>query len=438
MSMKLNVKEIAEITGGKAFGDSEAQIIGVSTDSRTISRDQLFVPIIAERDGHEFIKDAMGRGGSAHLFSHGYPSGNAVHVNDTLRALQDLAKFFRNRIPGDVIGVTGSVGKTTTKDILYSCLRYLDNVHVSKFSFNNEIGLPLTILSAGKSVKHLVLEMGARGPGQIAELSEIAKPNIGIVTRVSSAHTEYFKDEDEIADTKGALIEQLPSNGTAILNNDDLRVLSMAQRTNANVITFGFEGGAVQASNFTVNEDLSTSFRVSTPWGVTDTTLSIPGVHNAYNALASLSAGLSMGYNLEDLSSGLSSVVLSPMRMDSKYLRDGTLLLNDSYNANPTSMNAAIDTILTSPRSRKIAVVGTMAELGTITEEAHRSIGERLSANDIHWIAVSESRYGGEVVDTWKEALSSIVENAWRGEDTIILIKGSRIAGLDQLANAME
>jgi UDP-N-acetylmuramoyl-tripeptide--D-alanyl-D-alanine ligase len=145
-----------------------------------------------------------------------------------------------------------------------------------------------------------------------------------------------------------------------------------------------------------------------------------------------------MGYKLEDLSSGLSSVDLSPMRMDSKYLIDGTLLLNDSYNANPTSMNAAIDTILTSPRSRKIAVVGTMAELGIISEEAHRSIGERLSASDINWIAVAESRYGGEVVDTWKEALSSIAENAWRGEDTIILIKGSRIAGLDQLANAME
>ena len=438
MSMRLTVREIAEITGGEAFGNSEALIDGVSTDSRTHLSDQLFIPIIAERNGHEFIENALEKGASAHLFSQGRPYGNAIRVADTLQALQDLAKFHRKQISGDVIGITGSVGKTTTKDIIHSCLKHLDNIHVSKLSFNNEIGLPLTILSADNSVKHLVLEMGARGPGQIADLSEIAKPNIGIVTRVSSAHTEFFKSEDEIADTKGALIEQLPSNGLAILNKDDSRVLSMAVRTDANIITYGFQSGIVNASKIEVNKDLSTQFRISSPWGSTETKLSIPGVHNISNALAAVSAGLFMGYKLEDLSDALLSIDLSPMRMESKYLINGSLILNDSYNANPTSMNAAIDTILSSSRSTKVAVLGTMAELGSISEEAHKAIGERLLSNGINWIAVSEHRYGGDVVDSWKDALPFLNENSWAGEDTVILIKGSRVAELDQLANAMK
>ena len=435
--MELTVKEIGDITGGQPFGDLDAIIKGVSTDSRSINKKQLFVPIIAKRNGHDFVSDAMKNGASGYLFSQGDPQGNAIKVKDTLLALQDLAKFARKKIAGDVIGITGSVGKTTTKDILFSSLRNLTEVHVSKLSYNNELGLPLTILAAESSIKHLILEMGARGPGQIAQLAEIANPTIGIITRVASAHTEFFNDIDHIAETKGALIESLPSSGTAILNNDDPRVAEMANRTNAGVVTYGLENATVRATKISIQNDLTTNFQISTPWGTAKTRLSIPGVHNVTNALAAISAGLSMGFGLEDLCSSFADIDLSPMRMESKYLASGTLVINDSYNANPTSMNAAIDTLLSSTRTQKYAVVGTMAELGNITEEAHREIGSRLTDNGIQWISVAEPKYGGENVSSWEEALAFITDETSQNNDAIILIKGSRVAELDQLADAL-
>ena len=273
--MRLTVKEIARITNGSITGDPLIEVEGISTDSRTLLPRELFVPIIAERNGHEFISNAVAQGASAHLYSQGNPYGNAIKVNDTLTALHSLARFSRSKIPGDVVAITGSVGKTTTKDMLFSCIRELDNIHVSKLSYNNEIGLPLTILSADETTKHLVLEMGARGPGQIAELCNLATPNIGIVTRVNAAHTEFFQDEEEIAETKGALIESLPITGTAILNNDDDRVRKMASRTKANIITFGFKDAVIIATDVFIDENLNTRFRINSPWGTQEISLNV-------------------------------------------------------------------------------------------------------------------------------------------------------------------
>ena len=436
--MKLTIKEIGDITGGQAVGDPSALVTGVSIDSRSIDKNHLFVPIKAKRNGHDFVSDAIRNGATGHLFSEGKAQGNAVKVNDTLIALQDLAKFERKRITGDVIGITGSVGKTTTKDILFASLRNLTEVHVSKLSFNNELGLPLTILSAESSTKHLILEMGARGPGQIAELAKIATPTIGIVTRVASAHTEFFQDIDQIAETKGALVELLPSSGTAILNNDDPRVAEMSKRTNAEIVTYGLEDATVTARKISINNDLTTNFQITSPWGTASTRMNIPGVHNVTNALAAISAGLTMGFSLEDLCSSLADIHLSPMRMESKNLKSGALVINDSYNANPTSMNAAIDTLLSSPRKHKYAVVGTMAELGSASEEAHRQIGSRLTDDGIQWISVAEPKYGGEDVSSWQDALTFIAGEKSQNSDAIILIKGSRIAELDQLADALD
>ena len=436
--MRLTVKEIARITNGSITGDPLIEVEGISTDSRTLLPRELFVPIISKRNGHEFISNAVAQGASAHLYSQGNPYGNAIKVNDTLTALHSLARFSRSKIPGDVVAITGSVGKTTTKDMLFSCIRELDNIHVSKLSYNNEIGLPLTIISADETTKHLVLEMGARGPGQIAELCNLATPNIGIVTRVNAAHTEFFQDEEEIAETKGALIESLPITGTAILNNDDDRVRKMASRTKANIITFGFKDAVIIATDVFIDENLNTRFRINSPWGTQEISLNVPGVHNVSNAMAAIGGGLSMGYRLEDICDPLSRVKLSPMRMDSRYLIDGTLILNDSYNANPTSMNAAIDTIMTSNRPNKIAVVGTMAELGEISQEEHEAIGDRLTKSGISWVSVGEKKYGGASVETWRDALSFIRNQDLIGEDVVILIKGSRVAGLDQLADALK
>ena len=212
----------------------------------------------------------------------------------------------------------------------------------------------------------------------------------------------------------------------------------MASRTKANIITFGFKDAVIIATDVFIDENLNTRFRINSPWGTQEISLNVPGVHNVSNAMAAIGGGLSMGYRLEDICDPLSRVKLSPMRMDSRYLIDGTLILNDSYNANPTSMNAAIDTIMTSNRPNKIAVVGTMAELGEISQEEHEAIGDRLTKSGISWVSVGEKKYGGTSVETWRDALSFIRNLDLIGEDVVILIKGSRVAGLDQLADALK
>ena len=212
----------------------------------------------------------------------------------------------------------------------------------------------------------------------------------------------------------------------------------MSKRTNAEIVTYGLEDATVTARKISINNDLTINFEVTSPWGTATARMNIPGVHNVTNALAAISAGLSMGFSLEDLCSSLADIDLSPMRMESKNLKSGALVINDSYNANPTSMNAAIDTLLSSPRKHKYAVVGTMAELGSTSDEAHRQIGSRLTDHGIQWISVAEPKYGGEDVGSWEDALSFITGEKSQNSDAIILIKGSRIAELDQLADALD
>jgi len=435
--LKLTLQEIADACQGKIFGDESLSVDGVSIDTRTLQKGDLFVPLIAERDGHEYVREASQIGAKAHLFSHGSANGNAIHVEDTLKAFQDLAKYARTKIQGEVIGITGSVGKTTTKDILFAALSDHYPTKVSKFSHNNEIGVPLTLLSSDDSTKHVVLEMGARGPGQIRELCEIASPSIGLVTQVSAAHTEFFANEEEIALTKGELIESLPESGTAILNAEDERVLSMASRTNAEVVTFGFYDADVLAENILMDENICASFTLRTPWGIDAVKLNIPGVHNISNALAAVSAGLTIGLNQSSLVDSLSKIELSPMRMDLRRTNSGTLVINDSYNANPASMNAAIDTLISVDAKTRIAVLGLMAELGDRSAAEHRKIANRLEKSGTYVISVGVKEYGGVQVTTWEEALEKLHDSGLLGDNSVVLIKGSRVAGLDKVAEAL-
>lgn len=440
MSMKFTIREIADACKGKVFGDGSHSVNGVSIDTRTLQRGEIFIPLIAERDGHDYVREAFEQGAGAHLFSHGNAVGTAVQVENTLVALQDLAKHARGRIDGNVIGITGSVGKTTTKDIAYACLSGTYPTHVSKFSYNNEIGVPVTLLSCDDSIGPcvVVLEMGARGPGQIRELCEIASPDIGVVTQVSAAHTEFFESEAQIALTKGELIGSLPSHGTAILNADDPLVWEMRSRTQANVLAFSVDSfGDVVASDIVMGKNMCASFTLTTPWGSEVVDLNIPGVHNISNALAAVSVGLALGVEQSALVESLNQIELSPMRMDLRHLADGTLVINDSYNANPASMNAAIDTLLLSEAEIKIAVLGLMAELGDRSEAEHASIGNRLKTAGVHVISVGVEEYGGVHVSSWEEAGMKLDEGDLLGSNSVVLVKGSRVAGLENLANAL-
>jgi UDP-N-acetylmuramoyl-tripeptide--D-alanyl-D-alanine ligase len=430
--MRFLLSEIASATEGTLLG-ADLEVDGASIDSRAIETGALFVPIVADRDGHEFVDSAMANGAAAHLTTAASSPHPAVAVADTTAALQNMGRLARRRVAGSVIGVTGSVGKTTTKDLMRAALAQSTVVHASHQSFNNELGVPLTLVQAPDDVAVAVTEMGARGVGHIALLCGIAEPDIGVVLNVGGAHTELFGDLDGVARAKGELVEALPAGGTAILNRDDRRVRAMASRTAANVLQFG-EAADVAATEVRIDDNLCASFVLNTPWGSARCTLTMAGAHIVPNALAAAAAALSVGAPLEAVVQGLSGATGSPWRMEIHELKSGAVVINDAYNANALSMHAAIDGLVRRPASRRVAVVGVMAELGDRHDSDHREIGERLSAEGIEIIAVGTQDYGGTVVADIAEAEQHLGQLS---QGDVVLLKASRVAGLERLAERL-
>jgi UDP-N-acetylmuramoyl-tripeptide--D-alanyl-D-alanine ligase len=430
--MHLRTSELADAVGGRLEGP-DITVDGASHDSRAIGRGQLFVPIVAERDGHEFIGAAIANGAGAYLTSGRLEGGTAIVVEDTMHALQAAGRLARTRLPSPVFGVTGSVGKTSVKDLLASILSERLVTAASAQSFNNEMGVPLTLLNAPDATQAVVVEMGARGVGHIAELCAIAHPTVGIVTRVAPVHTEEFGTIDDVARAKGELVEALPPRGIAILNAADPRVLAMAARAQGTVITFG-EGGDVRAEDLTLDDELRPTFVLASPWERAKVTLRVRGRHQVENALAAAAAGLAEGIGTAAVVRGLERGSLSRWRMELVRAPSGALVLNDAYNANPTSVAAALDSLAALPARRRIAVLGVMAELGDRSTTDHAAIGERARDLDIRVIAVAAPDYRGEDVPTIDEALAALGDI---GDGDAVLVKGSRVAGLERLATAL-
>lgn len=429
--MIFSTNEVAEIVDGVVHGPV-CTIDGASIDSRSASHGALFVPIVAERDGHDFIEAAMANGAAAHLTVGPTTAASAVIVEDTAAALTDLGRASRQRLAGQVIGVTGSVGKTSVKDLLLAALGGVRRVHANPASFNNELGLPLTLVNAPADTEIAVLEMGARGIGHIAQLCEIGSPTIGIVTRVAGAHTELFGSLDGVAQGKGELIESLPADGTAVLNADDHRVLAMASRTKANVITYGAEGD-VQVSDVQLDGLMRPTFAVDTPWGSTTICLGLAGEHMAFNAAAAIAAGGAAGVGLADMKHGLEAATASAWRMEVGVTASGATVINDAYNANPASVRAALAAVLESAAARRTAVLGVMAELGTEHDEEHLAIAEEISAAGIRLIAIDAAAYGSKAEHVASIGEAHAALGGLDGDD-VVLVKGSRVAGLERLA----
>ena len=436
--MKLLASDLANAIGGRLVGP-DTEIDGATFDSRQVLRHQLFVPIVAERDGHDFMSDALKAGAAAYLTSR--PElieglgGTAIVVDDTARALIDAARWGRTQFPAStvVIGVTGSVGKTSTKDLIVAALSSAKRVVANVRSFNNEQGLPVTILNASLATEVLVLEMGMRGLGQIDDLCRIARPHIGIVTRVGEAHTELVGGIEGVAQAKGELIEALPPQGVAILNADDERVIAMRSRSVAPVLSFGESTSAdIRIANLHLDAHGCALFDISTPSGSATVNLSIPGRHMALNAAAAIAVGEALGVNLELMVESLRSASISDRRMQSKTTRNGALLLDDCYNANPTSMAAAIETLAQIPADRKVAVLGVMAEIEN-PEMAYADIARLARASNIDIIAVGTSGYGSTplTIDQVIEQLNHCDSSA------AILVKGSRVAALERVVDAV-
>jgi len=429
--VRFSISDIAAATGGTVHGP-ECSVDGASIDSRRVEPGALFVPIVAERDGHDFISGALEGGAAAYLTSGPTPSGSAVLVADTSAALTALGVAARQRLEGPVIGVTGSVGKTSVKDLLVAALGTTRQVHANPASFNNELGLPLTLVNAPDSTEITVLEMGARGIGHIAQLCGIGAPTIGIVTRVAGAHTELFGSLEAVAQGKGELVESLPSTGTAVLNGDDHRVAAMASRTSANVLTYGRHGD-VRVSDVRLDGSMRPTFQVDTPWGGAEVTLGLAGAHMADNAAAAIAAGGAAGVGLADMVRGLEAAGSSTWRMEVSQTPSGATVINDAYNANPASVRAALAALTQSSASRRTAVLGVMAELGAEHDDEHRAIAAEMADAEVRLIAVDAGAYGdrAEHVGSIEEAEAALGP---LGPDDVVLVKGSRVAGLERLA----
>lgn len=431
--MHFTAAQIAEATGGVLVGD-DVRCTSVSIDSRTVADGGLFVPIVAERDGHDFVPAAIGAGAAAVLTARDdvvTDGAVAIRVEDTTRALAALGREARRRHVGPVIGITGSVGKTSVKDLARAAIGIDLRCHASTRSFNNELGVPLTLCNAPEGTEVLIIEMGARGIGHIDDLCAIAEPTVGIVTWVGAVHTSEFGSVEAVARAKGELVQALPPDGTAILNIDNPYVAAMADRSFAPVLTYG-TNAMISASGIDLDDDLRPEFTAIVEGHRHRVQLPVHGEHQVSNALAAIAAAHAVGVPADRAAIGLRSAEMSPWRMELHRRADGLVVLNDAYNANAVSVAAAMRSLTELDATRRIAVLGVMAELGDHHDDDHRAMTELAGELGIELIAFAEAAYGAATtVETIDEALGALGPI---GAGTAVLVKGSRVAGLEQLA----
>ena len=434
--MRFMASDVARATGGELIGQN-AHLIGASFDSRTIQPGQLFVPLTSDKDGHEYIEHALQAGAGAYLTSRPSQGRTAIVVSDPLSALMQLGTWARSKLDSQlenrVIAITGSVGKTSTKDFIAAALGSQFRVSASERSFNNDQGLPTVILNARDDAQCLVLEMGMRGFGEIKRLCDIARPIIGVVTSVGETHTERVGDIEGVARAKSELPESLDSTGTAVLCADDWRVLAMAGNTQATVLTYGESDRAnVHIESLDLDDQGRSTTRLNTPWGNCEFSLGIPGRHMALNATAAIAVSGAIGADIHIAANGLESALMTPRRMQLHTVLSGARVLDDSYNASPASMAAAFATLSAMDARRRIAVLGPMAELAQ-PEAEHVRVATMAREKSIQIIAVGTPLYG-EPSRSIDEALAELVGI---GDGDVVIVKGSRVCGLERLVDRL-
>ena len=454
---------IAHEVDGRLDG-ADAEVTHVVTDSREAGPGALFVALRGERaDGVRYVPDALAAGAAGALVPDGTaasrafisegagPPGATVVVASTGEALLRLGSVEREHIP-TCVGVTGANGKTSTKDMTAAVASRKHRTHASPGSFNNEIGLPMTMLGAPPGTEVVVAELGARRKGDVAMLCEIAQPEIVVVTNVGVAHLEIFGSWDAIVEASAEPVDAVPAGGWAVLNADDPVVAGYRSRCAGRVMTFGVHAEAdVRAAAVSIGADAMARFDVIVDEHRAPVTLAVAGEHMVPNALAAVAVGRILGVPLEDCAETLSSARISRWRMETFVTADGIRVINDAYNANPESMAAALKAARVMARdARLIAVLGHMAELGPIAGEEHERLGDlaaRLRIDRVvavgalaEPIAVSAVREGVEpdnvaAYDDPVEALADVRAHARPGD--VVLFKGSRVAGLERLAEAL-
>jgi UDP-N-acetylmuramoyl-tripeptide--D-alanyl-D-alanine ligase len=452
----LSLAAIAEITGATPgpMTDTAAVASSVVIDSRQAGPGALFAALPGERvDGHDFAAAALGRGAVAVLASRpvGVP---ALITPDVPGALAALARAVTGALPGlTIAGITGSMGKTTTKDLAAQLIERLGPTVAPHGSYNNEIGHPLTVLRVTEQTRYLVLELSARGAGHIAQLCAVAPPRLGVVLCVGHAHTGEFGGLAAVARAKAELPAALPPDGVALLNADDPLVLAMAERTAARVVTFGTSPGAtVRADGVTLGSDGRASFTLVTPAGTAFVRLRLLGAHNVANALAAAALAAELGLPVADVADGLSAATArSKWRMEVTERPDGITVINDAYNASPEAVAAALETLAVVARGRRaFAVLGHMAELGGESARWHEQAGGLAARAGLAGLIVvgedaapmlsgakAERSWHGELISVPDSGEAVAVLGNLLAPGDVVLVKASRAAGLERVALAL-
>ena len=465
--MQLTVKEIAAATGGLLCSDEDCmrkQITGITWDSRKVAAGDAFLAMPGQRvDGNDYLLAAIGNG-AAMIICTRKPDDNTVAiageftcpvlvVDDGVEALTKLASYWRTRLRCVVVGVTGSTGKTSTKDMLYSVLSQRYKTVATQGNNNNEIGIPYTVLRANSDTEVLIVEMGMRGMGQISAGCKIATPSIGVVTNVGVCHMELLGSREAIAQAKGEMLACLPATGLAVVNADDdmtdyMLEQAQVEEHSTRVVRFGRgQDACTKVANVAIGQDGCASFDLTVDNGDTvPVKLAVPGEHNIMNACAAAVVGNYLGVSADHIAAGLGAAQASGMRMEISTAPGGFTIINDAYNANPDSMRAALDTLCSmSCSGKRIAVLGGMGELGENEAALHGQVGADVAASKVDvLVCVGElaaaiaagAKVAGATCDIEcvrdvagaVEALRRIV-----AEGDLVLLKASRFMGFEQI-----
>ncbi len=430
---------------------------GVTTDTRKIEDGMLFVALKGERfDGHDFIAQAAEKGALGAVVNKDYDVSkldgidiDVFAVDDTLTAYQQLAAFWRDKFKIPVIAITGSNGKTTTKDLTAAVLSGKWNVLKTQANFNNEIGLPMTLLQLNKSHQAAVVEIGMRGLGQITAMAKVAKPTIGVITNVGETHMELLGSMENIAKAKSEMARAIPISGKVVLNADDPYVSKMNEVTKARVIYFSIDhAGDIKAFDIETKNSGITEFDAIIGGQTAHFTLNMLGRHNVYNCLAALAVGYACGLTVEEMQRGLAGFKPTAMRFEYKKIGDFAVI-NDAYNASPASTEAALSNLEQVAKGRKILVMGDMFELGSAEERAHRDVGTSAAAHHIdivitrgeltHFTAQAARAAGVPEVHECQthEAAADLLKKLLKPGDTV-LFKGSHGMHMEKIIEMLE
>lgn len=450
----ISMQEVLEATGGRLVkGGVEGSIAGVSTDSRTINPGELFVCLVGDRfDGHDYIHQAAQKGAKAALIQRRLlrlPDGiSVIEVDNTLLALQRLAGYYRRKFNIPVVAVTGSTGKTTTKDMIYCVLSARYNVLKTEGNFNNEIGLPLTLFRIDRYHEIAVVEMGMSGFGEIHRMAEAALPCVGVITNIGVSHIEKLGSRENILKAKLEIFDYFPGNGVAVLNGDDDMLKGVKGRFPFGVKFFGTAQDADFRAVDVYTGGSGTGFKLKMGVEEHDFELPLPGKHNVYNSLAAIAVGRLFGVSFEVMRDALKAFRPGNMRLNIWETEQGIVVIDDAYNASPDSMKAALSVLKSIPGGRRIAVLGDMLELGDYAEEGHRQVGRAAVESGVdvlitrgqnsQWIGMEAVAAGMPPSSVYhcscNKDVINLLDTIVQSGDTI-LVKGSRGMKMEEVVS---